>query len=184
MESGGVANGTTVQSGGLQSVLSGGTARNTTVLAGGTLQLNASGASDATVTGTIQSGSLQNGTQVPGTVVIATGSHKAIISAVIAGTANIDVIGKGLLSGANTCACFTTVETGGKLTLTGAGTLGGQGSEADVSGTLDLGTTTQTLDNFSLQAGGTVKNGTMSSSGVFDLQGGTVSAGDGSPLVM
>src|SRR5205823_1359245 len=67
-------------------------------------------------------------------------------------------------------------ETGGKLTLTGAGTLGGQGSEADVSGTLDLGTTTQTLDNFSLRAGGTVKNGTLSSSGVFNLQGGTVSA--------
>jgi autotransporter-associated beta strand protein len=66
----------------------------------------------------------------------------------------------------------------GTLALSGAGTLGNIGNALTVSGsgTLDLGGTTQTQNGGVTLSGGTIQNGTLSSSGTFGLQSGTVSA--------
>ena len=66
------------------------------------------------------------------------------------------------------------------LALSGIGTLGNIGNSTTVNGAtaiLDLGGTTQTQNGgVSLQSGGTIQNGTLSSSGTFDMQSGSVGA--------
>jgi outer membrane autotransporter protein len=96
----------------------------------------------------------------------------------LAGTGGIIKQGLGTLtlSGANTYSGGTVVG-GGALQLSGSGTLGSSSGATTVNaGTLDLGGTTQTQNGGLTLAGGTVQNGTLSSSGAFGLQAGTVTA--------
>jgi fibronectin-binding autotransporter adhesin len=71
-----------------------------------------------------------------------------------------------------------TLVNGGTLALAGDGTLGDTSGSTTVNadGTLDLGATSQTQDGGVTLAGGTIQNGALSSSGIFALQGGTVTA--------
>jgi fibronectin-binding autotransporter adhesin len=66
----------------------------------------------------------------------------------------------------------------GTLVVTNTGTLGNQGANvyfAMSGGALDLGTTTQVVGGFTVNAG-TVSNGTISNSGNFNVSSGTISA--------
>jgi autotransporter-associated beta strand protein len=66
----------------------------------------------------------------------------------------------------------------GTLVVTNTGTLGNQGANvffAMNGGALDLGTTTQAVGGFTVNAG-TVSNGTISNSGTYNMASGTVSA--------
>ena len=86
--------------------------------------------------------------------------------------------GTATFSGANTYTGNTSI-TNGTLALTGAGTLGAITNAVTVNGAtaiLDLGGTTQTQNGGLTLTGGTLQNGTLSSSGTFDMQAGTVSA--------
>jgi autotransporter-associated beta strand protein len=71
----------------------------------------------------------------------------------------------------------TTVNAG-TLLMSGAGTLGATSGTTRVNtgGTLNLGGTTQTQNGGVVIGGGTITNGTLRSSSLFDAQGGTVSA--------
>jgi autotransporter-associated beta strand protein len=84
-----------------------------------------------------------------------------------------------VLTGANSYTGGTTVSAG-TLRLSGSGTLGGINNATTVNGgtaVLDLGGTSQTQNGgVTLQGGGTIKNGTLFSSGIFDMQSGTVYA--------
>ena len=87
-------------------------------------------------------------------------------------------VGAGTLtfSLSNSYAGGTTV-SGGTLALSGSGNLGLNSNAVSVSGgTLDLGTFTIIQNGGVHLTGGTIQNGTLSSSGTFDLQAGTVSA--------
>jgi autotransporter-associated beta strand protein len=91
-----------------------------------------------------------------------------------------DGAGTWTLSAANAygggAASDTTVNAG-TLAITGAGTLGIAANGVAVSGgTLDLGTTNQTQNGGLILTGGTIQNGTLTSSGTFDVQAGAVSA--------
>jgi autotransporter-associated beta strand protein len=81
------------------------------------------------------------------------------------------------LSGANTYTGGTVVRTG-KLQVSGAGSIGATSGSIMVAraGTLDLGTTTQTQNGGVTLRGGTIQNGTLVSSGIFEMRAGTVSA--------
>jgi autotransporter-associated beta strand protein len=81
------------------------------------------------------------------------------------------------LSGANTHTGGTVVRAG-KLQLSGAGSLGATSGSIMVAraGTLDLGTTTPTQNGGVTLRGGRIQNGTLVSSGIFDMRSGTVSA--------
>jgi outer membrane autotransporter protein len=80
------------------------------------------------------------------------------------------------LSGANTYTGGTTVSDG-TLLLSGSGTLGSiTGKTTVTGGMLDLGGTSQTQNGGLTLTGGIIQNGTLSSSGLFDMQAGTVSA--------
>ncbi len=120
-------------------------------------------------------GTVQNGTlSTDVTFVLEAGT----VSAVLAGAGALikstdDTV---TLSGANTYSGDTYVQAG-TLVLSGAGTLGVTTGSTTVSGgTLDLGGTTQTQNGGVTLEGGTIQNGTLVSSGTFDLQDGTVSA--------
>ena len=80
------------------------------------------------------------------------------------------------LAGANSYTGSTSVSAG-TLKLSGDGTLGATSNKLLVSGgTLDFGGTTQTQDGGVSLTGGSIRNGTLRSGGIFDLQNGTVSA--------
>ena len=123
--------------------------------------------------GTIQNGTLSSS----GTFAVESGS----VSAVLAGTGGVSKTTDGTVtfSGANTYTGSTNI-TAGTLALSGAGTLGATTNSVTVNGAtavLDLGTTTQTQNGgVTLQAGGTIQNGTLSSSGSFAVELGSVSA--------
>ena len=80
------------------------------------------------------------------------------------------------LSAANTYTGGTTV-TAGTLGVSGSGTVGAISNAVTVSGgILDLGGTSQTQNGGVTLTSGTIQNGTLSSTGTFGLQSGTVSA--------
>ena len=80
------------------------------------------------------------------------------------------------LTGPNTYTGGTNIN-GGTLAMSGTATLGNTANTLTVSGgSLDLGTTTQTQNGGLTLSDGTIRNGTLSSNGVFSLQAGTVSA--------
>jgi autotransporter-associated beta strand protein len=90
-----------------------------------------------------------------------------------AGAVVFDGPGTMVLSGANTYTGGTIIGAG-TLQLTGAGTLGGAGGSTTVlGGTLDLGGTTQIQNGGFAIAGGSVKNGVISSNSDFLVQSGT-----------
>lgn len=81
-----------------------------------------------------------------------------------------------VLTAANTYSGGTTV-SGGVLQLSGSGTLGAiTGALTLVNGTVDLGGTTQTQNGGLVMSGGTLQNGTLTSSGTFALTGGSIGA--------
>ena len=88
-------------------------------------------------------------------------------------------LGTGALtfSGANTYTGGTVLREG-ELQLSGAGSLGATSGSIMVAraGTLDLGATTQTQNGGVTLTGGTIQNGALVSSGIFDMRSGTVSA--------
>ncbi|WP_292959610.1 beta strand repeat-containing protein, partial [Novosphingobium sp. UBA1939] len=145
-----------------------------TINADGTLDL---GGTSQTQNGdvTLAGGTIQNGTLTSsGTFALQGGK----VSAALAGTGSVNqASGITTLSGANSYTGGTVVN-GGTLALAGDGTLGDAGGSTTVNadGTLDLGATSQTQDGGVTLAGGTIENGTLTSSGTFALQGGTVSA--------
>jgi hypothetical protein len=85
--------------------------------------------------------------------------------------------GEVTITGVNTHTGGTTVQ-GGAVIVSPTGTLGGNANALTVAsgGTVDLGGTTQTQNGGLSLTGGTVRNGTLSSTGTFSLQAGTVSA--------
>ena len=85
-------------------------------------------------------------------------------------------LGTATLEGANGYTGGTTV-SGGTVDVTAAGALGATTGSLTVSGgILDLGGTTQTQNGGATLVSGTIQNGTLSSTGTFGLQSGTVSA--------
>ena len=146
----------------------------TTVNASGTLDL---GSTSQTQDGgvTLADGMIQNGVlSSSGTFALQGGA----VSIALAGTGGVhQSSGTTTLSGTSGYTGGTVV-SGGTLALTGDGTLGAAGGSTAVSGegTLDLGGTSQTQDAGVTLAGGTIQNGTLTSSGTFALQGGTVGA--------
>ncbi|HET7084005.1 MAG TPA: autotransporter domain-containing protein [Rhizomicrobium sp.] len=99
------------------------------------------------------------------------------VANVISGTGALIQLGPGtlILSSADTYSGGTTVR-GGTLQVTGAGTLGAASGSVTVLSTLDLGGTTQIQNGGVTLLSGTIQNGTLSSSGTFILNSGTVSA--------
>ena len=80
-----------------------------------------------------------------------------------------------ILSAANSHS--GTIVDGGTLRLAGAGTLGGIGGAVILNGgLLDLGGSTQTQNGGLTLTGGTLANGRLSSSGAFNVSGGTIDA--------
>jgi fibronectin-binding autotransporter adhesin len=170
--------------------LSGDTLTTTGVLdLGGTTQTQNGGVTlgGRSYTTAVVSGVIQNGTlSSSGVFNLMSGT----VSASLAGTGSLikSDIGTVVLSGANSYTGGTTV-AGGTLQIAGTGTLGSTGSYTSVSGSgiLDLGGTTQTQNGgVILSSGGTIQNGTLSSSGGFNLQSGTITAnlaGSGSATV-
>ncbi|WFU69545.1 autotransporter domain-containing protein [Bradyrhizobium sp. CB2312] len=87
-------------------------------------------------------------------------------------------IGSGTLtlSGTNAYTGGTTINAG-TLKIAGAGTLGASSAGTTVAGgTLDLGGTAQTQDGGVTVTGGRITNGTLSSSGLFDVRAGIIDA--------
>jgi len=101
----------------------------------------------------------------------------AIANGASAGKLIKDNAGTVNLSAANTYSGGTAVN-GGTLSLSGSGTLGAIAASTAVNtgGTLDLGATAQTQNGGVTLAGGTIQNGTLSSSATFDVQSGSASA--------
>jgi outer membrane autotransporter protein len=143
-------------------------------LTGGTLDL---GATTQTRTGTIT----VNGATVSNGTLSSSGTFAAqsgTISAVLAGTGTLAKTGTGTvtLSAANTYTGATNLSAG-TLSLSGSGTLGDAAGALNLTGgTLDLGTTTHPRTGTITLNGATVSNGTLSSSGTFDTQSGTISS--------
>jgi autotransporter-associated beta strand protein len=130
---------------------------------------------------TLDGGTIQNGTfSSSGEFLVQSGT----VSAVMAGTGTGTLVqagggGTATLSGANTYTGETSVfGTGQALDITGAGTLGNAANFLQVANgaVLDLGGTTQTQNGGVALNGGTIQNGSLSSSNIFGLGVGTVSA--------
>jgi autotransporter-associated beta strand protein/YVTN family beta-propeller protein len=115
-----------------------------------------------------------------GTATLTTGSDNTstTFSGGIGGAGGLTKIGTGMfmLSGANSYSGGTTIQAG-TLALSGLGTLGAASGAVTVAGgALDLGGTTQTQNGGVTLASGKIQNGTLSSTGSFGLQAGTISA--------
>lgn len=95
---------------------------------------------------------------------------------VISGSGQFHKEGAGTmtLSGANTLTGTMSLDQGG-LTIAGAGTLGASTVNLFVQGTLDLGTTAQTVGSLGMSAG-SIQNGSLTVNGNAFAQVGTISA--------
>ena len=105
-------------------------------------------------------------------------SNNYSFGGVVSGNGALQQLGTGTttLTNTNTYSGGTTINAG-TLVLSGSGTLGHTANTLTVSGgTLDLGTTPQTQNGGLTLSDGTILNGTLSSTGTFSLQAGTVSA--------
>ena len=107
------------------------------------------------------------------------------VSAPISGL-SVLTLGGGLtvLSGTNSHG--GTMMTGGKLALSGSGTLGSSTASAGaIGGAIDLGGSSQSVGAVSLKNGGVISNGVLTASSSYDLQSGTISAvlGGGSGVI-
>lgn len=162
-----------------------------TVAAGATLDLNGHGVNIASIAGAgnITLGNM--GGTLGGLGLTGFPGRDTTFSGVISGYGRVDKFADGTLtlSGANTYAGFTTLGFGG-LRLSGAGTLGLASNSLELlspRATLDLGGTTQTQNGgVSMLFGGTIANGTLASSGTFQVVAGNISAalaGTGSLVV-
>ena len=126
---------------------------------------------------------LTNNFQISGdpSFVPPTGTTQTIAGVISDGGAPgvVEMNGAGTLvfSGANTYSGGTVINSG-TLQLSGAGTLGAASGATTINAgaTLDLGTTTQIQNGGLTLAGGTIQNGTLSSSTGFILQSGSASA--------
>lgn len=138
---------------------------------GGTLGL---GTQSLSVSSYAQSaGVLQDGTVTlnVGTYLLSGGT----VSAVLAGTAPVNVTGNVTLNGAATYSGTTTVSNG-SLQLAAGGALPAGTSLNLLGGTLALGGKSQTVAAYN-QSGGSVSNGTVTlDTGSFNLTGGSVNA--------
>ncbi|MGH6750890.1 MAG: autotransporter domain-containing protein, partial [Bradyrhizobium sp.] len=168
--------GTTVSAGTLQLAgvgTLGATTGNLAVL-GGILDLN--GTLQTTGAMTLNGGSIIGGTIASSSFGVQVGT----ISAVLAGSGALTMTGSGIvtLSGTNSYTGGTTISDG-TLQLSGSGTLGSIARVTVVnsdSAILDLGGSTQIQNGGVTVAAGTIQNGTLSSSGGFDVRSGAVSA--------
>ena len=108
---------------------------------------------------------------------VTTDMTTAIANGASAGKLTKDGVGTVNLSAANTYSGGTAVNAG-TLSLSGAGTLGATTAATAINtgGTLDLGASTQTQNGGVTLAGGAIQNGSLSSSGTFDVQSGSSSA--------
>jgi autotransporter-associated beta strand protein len=107
-----------------------------------------------------------------------TNGNNVGLASIISGAGSLIKAGAGALtlSGVNSYTGGTTV-SGGTLLLSGSGTLGDPSAATTVTGgVLDLGGTIQTQKGGLTLTGGAVQDGTLFSSGIFDMQAGTVSA--------
>ena len=163
----------------------------TTINPGATLALSGNGAigtsgdvvadgtfdiSQASAAASIQSLGGAGAVVLGGNALVITNGGDTFSGAISGAGALVITGGTQTLAGANSYTGDTMV-TGGTLQLATGGTLGGiSGATIITGGLLDLGGTTQ-VQNGGLQIqGGTLQNGTLSSSGMFYLQGGSVSA--------
>ncbi len=125
---------------------------------------------------TLAGGTIQNGTLSSSTgFILQSGSASAVLSG--SGGVTKTTTGTVSLTGANTYSGGTVLNSG-TLQLSGAGTLGVTSGATTINAgaTLDLGTTTQIQNGGVTLAGGTIQNGTLSSSNGFALQSGIASA--------
>jgi fibronectin-binding autotransporter adhesin len=166
------AGGTTVSAGTLR--LSGGTALPTA----GTLTINGGSVDvdgDSEIVGTVNlvSGSIVNGTLRSGGVYTL---QSGAVSANLQGTGRVVKSGSGtvLLTGTNTYTGGTTVSLG-TLKIGGGAALLNTGALTVAGGILDLGADTETIGALTL-TGGSIINGSLSSSTSYGMQAGSVSA--------
>jgi fibronectin-binding autotransporter adhesin len=119
--------------------------------------------------------SLSSATLIEGGGPVGT-TYSGVISNGASATSWIHTGGDVIITGANTLTGGTEIEAG-NVTISGAGTLGGNGNLLTVAGgVLDLGGTTQTQNGGLTLSGGALQDGTLSSTGTFGLQSGAVSA--------
>jgi autotransporter-associated beta strand protein len=165
---------TTVGAGALLRMESGGSVASTSALAvnGGTFDLNGQTQTVGALSGT-------GGAVTLGAGALTTNSTASTnLASIISGSGSLAKADSGTLTltGINTYTGGTNVAAG-TLQISGSGTLGGNSGALTVSGgALDLGGTTQTQNGGVSLTGGTIQNGTLSSSGTFALQSGSVSA--------
>ncbi|MHC2254160.1 T5SS/PEP-CTERM-associated repeat protein/autotransporter-associated beta strand protein [Bradyrhizobium embrapense] len=156
------------------------------VAAGATLDLNGHGVNIASLAG---AGNVTLG-NMGGLGLVGFPGANTTFSGVISGSGSVAKFSDGTLtlSGANTYSGDTTLATGG-LRLVGAGTLGLASNSLELlspHATLDLGGSTQTQNGGLFMLAGTIANGTLASSGTFQVQSGNISAalaGTGSLVV-
>jgi fibronectin-binding autotransporter adhesin len=119
----------------------------------------------------------QTGTVNLGANRLTLSNANASFGGVIQGTGGFTLsAGTQTLTGANTYTGGTAID-GGTLLISGGGTLGGTTGATTLSGgVLDLGGTTQTQNGGLTLNGGTIRNGTLSSSGAFTFESGTIDA--------
>ncbi|MBA2587151.1 MAG: autotransporter-associated beta strand repeat-containing protein [Alphaproteobacteria bacterium] len=165
---------TTIGTGALLRMGSGGRLASTAALAidGGTFDLNGRTQTVGALSGT--GGLITLGS---GALTTSSGNNSALAS-VTSGSGSFTKTGTGALSlsGGNTYTGGTNVAAG-SLLVSGPGTLGSSSGALVVSGgVLDLGGTTQAQNGGVTLTAGTIQNGTLSSSGAFALQNGSVSA--------
>ena len=167
-----LVNGATLQMSGAGTL--GAAAGYTAVQNGGVLDL---GGTSQTQNGglIVNGGTVQNGTLDSSYAFLL---YAGTVSSTLSGTGLVLAMsGTSVLSGVNTYTGGTAV-SGGTLQIAGSGTLGAASGMTTINsgGVLDLGGTNQTQNGNLVLDGGTLQNGTLTSSGAFVLTGGTISA--------